>query len=135
MSMTIAWIFLLILFIACWFDIKFRIIPNKLILFGFIFGSFLRILTGEPVYIGYAVGLLIILLLVLGKIVGGGDIKLLSLLPLYINQVGYYFLVLSIVYLVYFVTRKEHKKGVAFAPVIAAAYLIFLVITFVVTFI
>ena len=80
---------IIIFFIGTWFDIKFKVIPNKILYFGFL-GICIQILVGSVFFedfnriysalIGLAIGLIIAFVLFEFKILGGADCKMIIIL-------------------------------------------------------
>lgn len=75
-----------ILIAVSFIDIEHRIVPNKIILVGFIGGIIFRVLMYNYGFIDYIMGLvlgggiLLLISLISGGEMGGGDIKLMALI-------------------------------------------------------
>jgi leader peptidase (prepilin peptidase) / N-methyltransferase len=131
-------IFLLI--IITFIDIEHKIIPDGLIIFGIALGMFFNILYFKTQFLGGLLGFLIggsillIIALVTGGSMGGGDIKLMAMIGLYLGLAGTrltMFLsfiaggVFAVILMIY--KRVDRKYEMPFGPFICASALVALV--------
>jgi len=135
---AVSYLFLACILIAISFiDIKHKIIPNKLIVTGLIGGLIFRILMYNYGYIDYLLGLalgggiLLIISLISGGEMGGGDIKLMALIGLFVGwKLTLLTLFLSVLFgalggmILIAVKIKGRKDYMPFAPYIAFSYFI-----------
>lgn len=119
-------IFLIILLISSYTDIKTRRISNKLMMLSFISGIILNIAYKSYIYIPFSLILFVILLF--SPIKGGGDVKLLSIASLYIRQdLGSFFYILACICLIifmYFKIKNKRKISIPLAPYILIAFIL-----------
>lgn len=117
---------LIILIISTYTDLKERKISNKLMIFSFILGIILNLTISKTyLYIVLSV-LLYALFLILPIKIGGGDIKLLSIIILYLREYSsLFFIIIGIVCLLYdiFYIKRKNIKDAALAPAILVSYI------------
>lgn len=113
-----------LLFICTITDIKHRLVYNKVLLPFIIIGIVFCVITNKYLYIGVSVFLFFIFFFING--LGAGDRKLLSIIPLFLQEnIGIFFFVLSIIYLIVYAYQKRKKiKKLAFVPYIFLSFLI-----------
>ncbi|MGB9679465.1 MAG: prepilin peptidase [Thermoanaerobacteraceae bacterium] len=135
---AVSYLFLGCILIAISFiDVKHKIIPNKLIVTGLIGGLIFRILMYNYGYIDYLLGLalgggiLLIISLISGGEMGGGDIKLMALIGLFVGwKLTLLILFLSVLFgalggmILIAIKIKGRKDYMPFAPYIAFSYFI-----------
>lgn len=144
LEMLIYSIFIGILIIVSFIDIEHQIVPNSLVLLGLLLGIF-SILIGVTVkpldgLIGFVIGAgILFLIAVLGKLfmgvegMGGGDIKLLGMIGLFL---GWKMTLMTLLFSIYFggifaiilLLSKRKKRGeyIPFGPFISLASFIVL---------
>lgn len=126
-------VFLLMLVVATYIDVNNKIIPNKLNMAALIIGFVLWIIEGSNIYYIISFGIAFIVLMAIAFItdggIGGGDIKLMSTLGLYVGILDWMIMVLiallsalAIVITRIIISRKNLKEGIAFAPYILIGY-------------
>ncbi len=115
-------ILLFIILIATYTDIKKRIIPNNLIVFGLATGIYFSVAESQKLYILMSF-ILIVIFMVFGNGLGYGDQKLLSLIPMFLqDKSSLFFVYLTVIYLLYYFYQKRKKiHKLPFAPGILAA--------------
>lgn len=122
-------IFLIILLISSYTDIKTRIISNKLMIVSFIIGIILNILYTTSFYI--ILSLILYIIFLFSPIKGGGDVKLLSISILYIREnTSSFFCILGficLVILIYFKIKNKKITSIPLAPYILTGYVINLI--------
>ncbi|WP_197260198.1 prepilin peptidase [Paenibacillus dendritiformis] len=111
----------IILGIATYTDLKWRIIPDKLVLAGLIYFLLLRMFYADQSYIYYLLGiatgagLLYIMALIVRESFGGGDIKLMAVVGVALGwQLAFIFLIFVLVgaflYALLFIRRSKGIK-------------------------
>ncbi|GAB6117617.1 A24 family peptidase [Thermoanaerobacter brockii subsp. lactiethylicus] len=126
-----------ILIAVSFIDIEHRIVPNKIILVGFIGGIIFRVLMYNYGFIDYIMGLvlgggiLLLISLISGGEMGGGDIKLMALIGFFIGwKLTILVLFLSVIIgalggvILVALKIKGRKDYIPFAPYISIAWLI-----------
>lgn len=135
--MNIETIKLLVIFItlivATFTDVKKKIIPDKLNAAALLLGIVFWFLGDRKIYYLASIAIAFTLLMILafatdGKI-GGGDIKLLSVLGLYVGLLDWCMMIFISTMIFLFViiekmVRRKIKEGVVFAPYILVGYLV-----------
>jgi len=135
--MNIETIKLLVIFItlivATFTDVKKKIIPDKLNAAALLLGIVFWFLGDRKIYYLASIAIAFTLLMILafatdGKI-GGGDIKLLSVLGLYVGLLDWCMMIFINTMIFLFViiakmVRRKIKEGVVFAPYILVGYLV-----------
>ncbi|HHW56715.1 MAG TPA: prepilin peptidase [Clostridia bacterium] len=133
-----SYIFLASLLISISFiDMEHKIIPNKIIIAGFIGGIIFRMLMYNYGFMDYIIGLLLgggillLISLISGGEMGGGDIKLMALIGLFVGwKLTIVTLFLSVVIgalagaILVALKIKGRKDYISFAPYISLAWLI-----------
>lgn len=131
----------IILAVAFYSDIKGRIISNKLNLIALILGIVIWIIQGADLYYFISLLLSFTALLLISFItnggIGGGDIKLLSVIGLYIGILDWLILfILALVSALIFigtvyVTKNKLIKNIVFAPYILIGYVGILLLNYI----
>lgn len=124
-------IFLIILLISSYTDIKTRIISNKLMIISCIIGTVLNIYYDKS-YVYVVFSLILFVILLLSPIQSGGDIKLLSISVMFVRDaLSSFFFILAFICLIIIVYHKLKKQKInklPLAPYILTTYIINIII-------
>ena len=113
-----------LLFICTVTDIKHRLVYNRVLLPFMITGIIFCCIESNYLYIGISIFLFFLFFFISG--LGAGDKKLLSIIPLFLqDSTNIFFLSLSILYIaVYEYQKKKNIQKIAFVPYIFLSFLI-----------
>lgn len=131
----------IILLIAVYTDLKGRIITDKLNIMALVLGGAFWIIEGMDLYYFISLFLSFIILVIIAFIIeggiGGGDIKLLTVISFYIGILNWLtmfaialiiaLIIIGIIYLI----KKEVMKNIVFAPYILIGYLSILLLNYI----
>lgn len=114
----------ILLFICTITDIKYRLVYNRVLLPFAIIGIIFCCIESNYLYIGASVFLFFLFFFISG--LGAGDKKLLSIIPLFLqDSTNIFFLSLSILYIAVYEYQKEKNiQKIAFVPYIFLSFLI-----------
>lgn len=114
----------ILLFICTITDIKYRLVYNRVLLPFAIIGIIFCCIESNYLYIGISVFLFFLFFFISG--LGAGDKKLLSIIPLFLqDSTNIFFLILSIIYIVVYEYQKNKNiQVIAFVPYIFLSFLI-----------
>ncbi len=113
-----------LLFICTVTDIKHRLVYNRVLLPFMITGIIFCCIESNYFYIGISILLFFFFFFISG--LGAGDRKLLSIMPLFLqDSTNIFFFILAVIYLaVYEYQKKKDIQSIAFVPYIFLSFLI-----------
>lgn len=128
-------VLLIIAIYSTYTDIKEQKIKNKAVLLGLASGLLINLVEGTYTYIAASIMVFSILLIaafidmkLYGGSIGGGDIKLISIVPLFLHERFIDFFMIMMIMLIISTVIKHIKKGdVILAPFILVSIVISLV--------
>lgn len=125
-------ILLIIAIYSVYTDIKEQKIKNKVVLLGLIAGLLINISEGTYAYIIASMMVLFVLLIaafidrkLYGGSIGGGDIKLISIVPMFLHErFTDFFMVMILMLMISTILRHIKKGDIILAPFILVSILI-----------